>query len=89
MNSLSKSLAYNENEIGYRTSPCISPRLLLKYSELKPLNRIHVPTQQFQDITLFLLMYADDINLISESVEGLQNMLNTLYDYTISVGSDL
>ena len=44
---------------------------------------------EFQDITLFLLMYADDINLISESVEGLQNMLNTLYDYTISVGSDL
>ena len=36
----------------------------------------------FQDITIFLLMCADDTILMSESVEGLQNMLNTLYDYT-------
>jgi hypothetical protein len=28
-------------------------------------------------------MHADDMILMSESVEGLHNMLNTLYDYTI------
>ena len=33
---------------------------------------------EFQDITLFLLMYADDMILMSETVEGLQEMLNTL-----------
>ena len=37
---------------------------------------------EFQDITLFLLMYADDMILMSETVEGLQEMLNTLSIYT-------
>jgi hypothetical protein len=35
----------------------------------------------FQDVALFLLMYADDTVLFSESAEGLQNMLNTLSVY--------
>ena len=30
---------------------------------------------------LFLLMYADDIVLFSETDEGLQNGLNCMYDY--------
>jgi hypothetical protein len=41
---------------------------------------------EFQDITLYLLIYADDMILMSKSVEGLQNMLNTLYNYTIKWG---
>ena len=32
--------------------------------------------------TFFLLLYADDIVIITESSEGLQKPLNTLYDYS-------
>ena len=41
---------------------------------------------QFQDITLFLLMYVDDTILMFESVGGLQNMLKIIYDYAIKWG---
>ena len=37
---------------------------------------------ELQMINLFLIMYADDTVLIAESVESLQEMLNTLYRYT-------
>ena len=33
---------------------------------------------EVQELSLFLLMYADDMLLFSESVDGLQNMLDTL-----------
>ena len=32
-------------------------------------------------INLFLILYADDTVIISESAEGLQKQLNDLYDY--------
>ena len=38
---------------------------------------------ELKELSLFLLMYADDMVIFSESVEGLQNMLNTLYTYTL------
>lgn len=34
-----------------------------------------------QEISLFLMMYADDMVLLSESPEGLQNILDTLHEY--------
>ena len=37
---------------------------------------------ELQNLHLFILMYADDMVLFSESVDGLQNMLDVLYDYT-------
>ena len=37
---------------------------------------------EIQDINLFLLLFADDLVLFSETPEGLQQMLNSLYSYT-------
>ena len=37
---------------------------------------------ELQDIHLFILMYADDMVLLSETIDGLQQMLNTLSSYT-------
>ena len=37
---------------------------------------------ELQNLHLFILMYADDMVLFSESVDGLQNMFDVLYDYT-------
>ena len=37
---------------------------------------------ELKDLNLFLLMYADDVVIFSESISGLQNMLDTLYEYT-------
>ena len=38
-----------------------------------------------QLLCLYLLMYADDMVLFSESNSELQNMLNTLQNYTIQL----
>ena len=37
---------------------------------------------ELKDLNLFLLIYADDVVIFSESISGLQNMLDTLYEYT-------
>ena len=37
---------------------------------------------ELQDIHLFILMYADDMVLFSESIDGLQHMLHSLSTYT-------
>lgn len=37
---------------------------------------------ELQMINLFLIMYADDTVLLADSPEGLQDMLNTLHNYT-------
>ena len=50
--------------------------------ELEFINSGNSPIE-IQDIMLFfLLMYADDMILMSESIDGLQNMLNTMSLYT-------
>lgn len=46
------------------------------------------PTQ-LKDISLFLLMYADDTVLLSESKEGLQNILDNLHVYCESWNIDV
>jgi hypothetical protein len=43
----------------------------------------------FHDISLFLLLYADDTVLFSETVDGLQKMLHTLYTYSIKWNIDI
>ena len=40
------------------------------------------PSLEIQAINIFLLMYADDTVLISETPEGLQSLLDSLYNYT-------
>ena len=37
---------------------------------------------ELQDLNLFLLLYADDTVIFSESIAGLQKMLDTLNLYT-------
>jgi hypothetical protein len=37
---------------------------------------------KLKELSLFLIMYADDMVIFSESVEGLQAMLDALYNYT-------
>jgi hypothetical protein len=36
---------------------------------------------ELKELTLFLIMYADDMVIFSETAEGLQAMLDTLYDH--------
>ena len=37
---------------------------------------------ELKELSLFLIMYADDMVIFSESIEGLQAILDTLYNYT-------
>jgi exonuclease III len=46
-------------------------------------------TYELRNLNLSLLMYADDTVLFSESVEGLQHMLNLLNDYVTEWDLDL
>jgi len=36
---------------------------------------------ELKELSLFLIMYADDMVIFSETAEGLQAMLDTLYDH--------
>ena len=42
---------------------------------------------ELQDLNLFLLLYADDTVIFSESVAGLQKMFDTLNFYTTQSGN--
>jgi hypothetical protein len=44
--------------------------------------RENCPSVELQLVNIFLLMYADDTVLISETPDGLQSMLDALYSYT-------
>jgi hypothetical protein len=37
---------------------------------------------ELKEVSLLLLMYADDMVIFSDTIKGLQDMLNTLYCYT-------
>ena len=50
--------------------------------------RGNTPTE-LQLLSLYLLMYADDMVLFSESISELQNMLNTLQNYTTEWSLDV
>ena len=75
---------YFSNNLGLMQGEVLSPILFSFYVndfENEFINNGNCGLE-FQDITLFLLMYADDMILMSESIQGLQNMLNTLSGYT-------
>ena len=68
---------------GVRRGKCLSPFLFALYvnyleQELITRGGDGVDTGLLK---LFLLLYADDIVLFSESASGLQNCLNILHDY--------
>lgn len=49
--------------------------------EMGILCKSNIPIQ-IQELNQFVLMYADDMVIFSETAHGLQEMLNTLYIYT-------
>ena len=68
------------NSLGVLQGEIISPILFSLYvndCEMDFLNNGVVPTE-LQELSLFLLMYADDMVTFSDSVNGLQSMLNSL-----------
>ena len=72
------------NSLGLMQGEVLSPilfSLFINDFEMQFLRDGCVPVE-LQDIHLFLLMYADDMVLFSESIDGLQHMLNSLYTYS-------
>jgi hypothetical protein len=62
----------------------LSPLFFVLYVhdlEIKFINKRNQPTD-LQLLCLYVLLYADDMVLFSESVDELQNMLDTLQTYT-------
>jgi hypothetical protein len=77
---------YFTNELGLIQGEVLSPILFSLYvndCEMAFINSTcsSIPLE-VKDLNLFLLMYADDVVIFSESISGLQNMLDTLYEYT-------
>jgi hypothetical protein len=77
---------YFTNELGLIQGDVLSPILFSSYvndCEMAFINSTcsSIPLE-LKDLNLFLLMYADDVVIFSESISGLQNMLDTLYEYT-------
>jgi hypothetical protein len=77
---------YYTNELGLIQGEVLSPILFSLYvndCEMAFINSTcsSIPLE-LKDLNLFLLMYADDVVIFSESISGLQNMLDTLYEYT-------
>lgn len=62
----------------------LSPFLFSLYVndyEIEFIKEMCLPVE-LRDIALFLIMYADDTVLFSETEQGLQNMLDCLQQYT-------
>ena len=62
----------------------LSPLLFSFYIndfEMEFIESMCIPVE-IREIALFLIMYADDTVLFSETEQGLQDMLNCLYQYT-------
>jgi hypothetical protein len=77
---------YFTNELGLIQGEVLSPILFSLYvndCEMAFINSTcsSIPLE-LKDLNLFLLIYADDVVIFSESISGLQNMLDTLYEYT-------
>ena len=72
------------SHLGLLQGEIISPILFSFYvndCEMDFLKNGCDPTE-LQDLSLFLLMYADDMVIFSQSISGLQSMLNSLSTYT-------
>ena len=73
-----------ENKVGLMQGEVLSPILFAMYvndCEVDFISNCYSSTEM-KELSLFLLMYADDMVIFSETVEGLQDMLNVLYNYT-------
>ncbi|XP_078312623.1 uncharacterized protein LOC144619140 [Crassostrea virginica] len=80
-----------ENNVGLLQGEVLSPLFFTLYVndlENEFTKRGNTPTE-LQLLSLYLLMYADDMVLFSESISELQNMLNTLQNYTTEWSLDV
>lgn len=73
-----------ENHIGLLQGEVLSPMLFVLYvNDLEnEFMKKGTASTDLQLLSLYLLMYADDMVLFSESIDELQSMLNTLQLYT-------
>ena len=69
--------------LGVRQGESLSPFLFSMYlNDIEDEFYLHgIEGINIYQIKLFLLLYADDITLFSETADGLQSGLNTLYNY--------
>ena len=77
-----------KSSVGLMQGEVLSPILFSLYVndfEMEFLCKGNVP-YEVQELSLFVLMYADDMILFSESTKGLQDMLDTLLLYTCKWG---
>jgi hypothetical protein len=73
-----------QNQVGLMQGDVIYPILFAIYvndCEMEFLNNCCQPIE-LKELSLILLMYADDMVIFSDTIKGLQDMLNTLYCYT-------
>ena len=73
-----------QNQVGLMQGEVIYPILFAIYvndCEMEFLNNCCQPVE-LKELSLFLLMYADDMVIFSDTIKGLQDMLNTLYCHT-------
>jgi hypothetical protein len=71
--------------VGLRQGEILSPMLFSLFLEdlethLQDSGELGIELEQ---LTLFLILFADDLVLMSETAEGLQNMLNALHGYCV------
>ena len=79
------SQAYSKEitcKIGVRQGECLSPFLFAMYvNDLETKLSEKVSGVEIFDLKMFLLLYADDAVIFSDSVNGLQDSLNVLSQY--------
>ena len=76
---------YFNNNLGLIQGELLSPILFALYVNDNEMNFIEKGCMSFEckDVSLFLLMYADDLVLFCDTVHGLQHMLGSLLDYSV------
>lgn len=81
-----KLIDFIANNLGVLLGEIISPLLFSLYvndCEMEFLSNGNTPIElHVQELSLFLLMYADDMVIFSQFATDLQSMLNTLENYT-------
>lgn len=70
------------NDSGVRQGDCISPTMFSLYiNDLVNYLKDTGPVLTFGEVSINSLLFADDMVLIAESEQGLQDLLNALYDW--------